>query len=72
MGGVPPEPGSAAADRGPVEYHIVNTLEALKSLAELLVKEKQIAVDLETTSRDPMDASVVGIAFARKAREAWS
>ncbi len=45
-------------------YHIVNTPEALGELQERLGAAARIALDTETTSTDPMRASLVGISLA--------
>jgi DNA polymerase I len=57
--------------RGEVKYHTVDTDEALAKLAKQLAKQKTIAVDLETTSKFPMKADIVGFSFAWKSNEAW-
>jgi len=59
------------AGRGDVKYHTVDTEKALKSLAEKLARQKQICIDLETTSREPMSARIVGLSFAWEEHEAF-
>ncbi len=44
------------------EYAVVDTVEGLRALAERLAKASAIAVDVETSSTDPMAAELVGIA----------
>ena len=65
----PQEPKDAG--RGEVKYHTVDTEKALKFLAGRLAKQKQICIDLETTSREPMSAKIVGLSFAWTEREAF-
>ncbi|MFO7898202.1 MAG: DNA polymerase I [Planctomycetota bacterium] len=60
-----------AGERGEVRYHTVDTGDALGELAEALAGQDRISVDLETTSRRPMAASIVGFSFAWEGREAW-
>jgi DNA polymerase-1 len=43
---------------------------ALKSLIHKLKKSNVFALDLETTAKDPMEASIVGISFAHQPNEA--
>jgi DNA polymerase-1 len=45
-------------------YQAILTPEALTHLVETLSKETRFAVDTETTSTDPMRASLVGLSFA--------
>jgi DNA polymerase-1 len=45
-------------------YHTVNTPQALSELQERLGAAERIALDTETTSIDPMRASLVGISLA--------
>ncbi|MFW6157904.1 MAG: 5'-3' exonuclease H3TH domain-containing protein, partial [Planctomycetota bacterium] len=60
-----------AGERGEVRYHTVDTKGGLTELAEALAGQDRIAVDLETTSRRPMKARIVGFSFAWEEREAW-
>jgi len=52
-------------------YHIVNTPQALSELQERLGSASQIALDTETTSTDPMRASLVGISLAVQGGEGY-
>jgi DNA polymerase-1 len=52
-------------------YHLIDSIESLSDLLLSLSKEKQIGIDVETTSIEPMKASLVGIGFAIKPHEAW-
>lgn len=46
------------------DYHSILDRESLAQLIERLANEKEISLDLETTSRDPMRARIVGIALS--------
>lgn len=52
-------------------YHTVDSEKELEKLVEKLLQEKEICVDVETTSVDPMLAQIVGIGFCVKPGEAW-
>ena len=52
-------------------YHIVNTIQTLSELLERLGAADQIALDTETTSTDPMRASLVGISLAVQGGEGY-
>jgi DNA polymerase-1 len=52
-------------------YHLVNTPEERSKLLDLLVKQKQVCFDTETTSIEALHADLVGIAFSFKEREAY-
>lgn len=47
-----------------LDYQLVTTREALKELVEKMWQAELIAFDTETTSPNPMDASLVGISFS--------
>jgi DNA polymerase-1 len=53
------------------DYHIVNTTPALDELLNRLSAVKSFAVDLETTSLDPMSAQLVGISLSPAPGEAY-
>jgi len=53
------------------DYRIVNTTPALDELLSRLSAAKSFAVDLETTSLDPMSAQLVGISFSSAPGEAY-
>jgi len=61
----------SAPPEEPVQYHLVDTLEKLEALFSLLSKQKEICVDVETTSLEPLDAEIVGIGFGVHPKEAW-
>ncbi len=52
-------------------YHLVETEKDLKALAEKLESLKAFSVDTETTSSDPISASLVGISVSFKERDAY-
>jgi DNA polymerase-1 len=52
-------------------YEIVNTEKALEGLRERLAKSGFFVFDTETTSRNPLDAEIVGLSFAMRPREAF-
>jgi DNA polymerase-1 len=53
------------------EYHLVDTPERFESFLTELKKQKRFAVDLETTSLQPITAEIVGMAFSWKEGEAY-
>ena len=53
------------------KYHLVNTPKELDALIALLKKSSSFVFDTETTSTDALQASLVGISFAVRPREAW-
>jgi DNA polymerase-1 len=52
------------------DYRAIVDDEALKSLIHELDKAQCFALDLETTAKDPMKASIVGISFAHRPNHA--
>jgi DNA polymerase-1 len=52
------------------DYRAIVDDETLKSLIHELDKAKCFALDLETTAKDPMKASIVGISFAHRPNQA--
>ena len=55
----------------PHEYHLVNNPASFAVFLTQLKKQKRFAIDLETTSLNPQQADIVGIAICWKAAEAW-
>ena len=53
------------------DYHIIRTLNDLKSMLAELEKAGRFAFDLETTSLDPMKARIVGFSFSAAAGRAF-
>jgi DNA polymerase-1 len=52
-------------------HHLVTSLDALQTLVDRLAQQRQIAVDLETTSVWPRWAEIVGYSLAWKEDESW-
>jgi DNA polymerase-1 len=52
-------------------YHLVDSAETFEAFYRELSKQRRIACDLETTSLSPLQAEIVGMAFAWKEGEAW-
>jgi DNA polymerase-1 len=52
-------------------YHCVDTLAALRSLAEQLQQQPAFCVDTETTDVNPIDADLVGLSLAWRVGEGW-
>ncbi len=57
-------------DKEAVEYDAVQNLSELEAFAEALSEQERYAFDTETTSKDPMYASLVGVSFSWTAQEA--
>ena len=53
------------------EYFLVQTAEDRKKLIDLLSGQKEFCFDTETSSLDPHNTGLVGIAFSFKAHKAW-
>lgn len=53
------------------QYFIVEDENWRKELCEMLLAEKEICIDTETTSLDPMNAEIVGISFCTKPHQAY-
>ncbi len=72
----PAEAAAEPASGAPVKldlgtYHLVDTPEAFAAFLEQLREQRVFAVDTETTSKRPVDADLVGLAFAWRAGEGW-
>lgn len=52
-------------------YHLITLPEERKELIELLLQQKEIAFDTETTNIDSFDAKIVGMSFCYRAKEAF-
>ncbi|UCD64041.1 MAG: DNA polymerase I [Candidatus Zixiibacteriota bacterium] len=63
------EERAASADR--VDYRQVESVKQLRKLASELAGRKEIAVDTETTSLNPLQADLVGISLCDRARTAY-
>ena len=69
--GAEPTPEPVVDDGWVGNYRLVDTPEAYAGFLTELQRQKRFAIDLETTSLDPMRAEIVGIAVAWKAEEAY-
>lgn len=52
-------------------YHLITKPDERKELLEILLKQKEVCFDTETTDLDAMHADLVGLAFSCKAREGF-
>ncbi len=62
---------SNAATDWPHAYHLVNTELHFQDFLKQLKATRRFAIDLETTSLEPHQAEIVGLAFCWAAGEAW-
>ena len=53
------------------KYHLVNTEEERKKLCSMLLIEKSVCFDTETTNIEALEAELVGIAISFKEKEAY-
>jgi len=53
------------------EYHLADTPEKVLALVAKLSETKEISMDTETTSTDPISAALVGLSFCVRPHEAW-
>ena len=71
----PQEPSPTAAYKTIVterpSYHLITSPEERKELIEILLTQKVICFDTETTGLDALHADIVGISFSYKVREAF-
>ncbi len=58
-------------DADAVAYHVVRNAGELDAFVDQLAPQTRFAFDTETTSTNPMLASLVGMSFAWEAGEAW-
>jgi DNA polymerase-1 len=65
----PSPPGSPS--QWQATYRLIDTTAAFKEVMAALSKQKRFAIDLETTSLEPRQADIVGIALSWKAGEAY-
>ena len=71
----PQEPSPTAAYKTIVterpSYHLITSPDERKELMEILLTQKVICFDTETTGLDALHADIVGISFSYKVREAF-
>lgn len=53
------------------KYHLVNTQEERVALMKLLLKEKEVCFDTETSNIEALEAELVGMSFCFKEKEAY-
>ena len=53
------------------DYQLVDTPEKMDTLVATLQESKEICLDTETTSTDPIQARLVGLSFSIKEGQAW-
>lgn len=53
------------------DYHLVTEAEGLKKLLVRLQEAEIFSLDLETTSRDPINADIIGFSFSARPHEAY-
>ena len=56
---------------GDIQWHVVETADALARLAEQLARQDAFAFDTETTGTDPRKVDLVGLSFAWSANEGY-
>jgi DNA polymerase-1 len=55
----------------PHTYHVAATPEEMRALAELLLQQKEVSFDTETTDLDTLNAEAVGLSFSFKPHEGY-
>src|SRR5262249_9764232 len=65
------EATAVASDGWKATYELVDTPKKFEPFLKNLQKQKRIAFDLETTSLQPLEADIVGLAFAWEAGSAY-
>ncbi len=66
-----PEPVAPTAKKWQATYRLIDTPAAFKEVMAGLSKQKRFAIDLETTSLEPRQADIVGIALSWQAGQAY-
>lgn len=61
----------ATAKTEETRYQLVDTREKFHEFLDQLTTQRIFAIDLETTSKNPLMARIVGISFSWRAREAY-
>ena len=67
----PAAPLLSTLENTPHQYHLIDTPALRQDLIEKLAQQKEISFDTETTSLDPQQAILLGIAFAYRPGEAY-
>ena len=55
----------------PHDYKLIDNEEDMKKICQILLSEKIVVLDTETTSTSPIDAELVGMSFAVREHEAY-
>ncbi len=63
--------GLRTTDLSKVKYHLVDTPAKFKEFLQQLRRQKRFAIDLETTSLEPIQSKIVGLSFSWQEGEAW-
>jgi DNA polymerase-1 len=63
--------GQRTKDNWRATYHLIDTPEKFRTFYKELRRQKRFAIDLETTSLNPLEAEVVGFAVSWKEGEAY-
>jgi DNA polymerase-1 len=66
-----PAPANGQPSQPKHTYHLVDTAEKFASFLAQLRQQKRIDFDIETTSLQPLEAELVGLAFSWSPSEAW-
>ena len=53
------------------DYGTITSVEDFEKLVQALEQAGEFAIDLETTSLDPLDAEIVGLSFSFRDHQAW-
>ena len=61
----------SATENQPIDFEVIQTSEAFDALLQQLKHTSLLAIDTETTSLNPLDASLVGSALALDAKKAF-
>jgi DNA polymerase I len=65
------EQSTEKKDNWQAQYHLIDTPEKFRAFFKELKKQNRIAIDLETTSLNPLEAEIVGYAISWKEGEAY-
>ncbi len=66
-----PEAQYKTIDSENPSYHLINTPKEQQELLELLIEQKSVCFDTETTGVDSLNADIVGFSFSFRAKEAF-
>lgn len=63
--------GMLRYDKETADYQLVETPDKIKNLVAILQGAKEVCLDTETTSTDPIKARLVGVSFSIKEGQGW-